>query len=59
MEHLAPSSELPVFADSTDASGGRSEPGEGIGLGALLIVLTPFGLAAWFALGLAAFRVVI
>lgn len=56
METLAPSGELPVHVDATGASECPSEAREGIGLGALLIVLTPFALAAWLAIGLAVSR---
>jgi hypothetical protein len=57
METLAQSRELRARVDSVEASD-ASEAGEGSGLGALLILLSPFALAAWFAIGLAVYRVV-
>jgi hypothetical protein len=58
MEPLASSRELPAYVEPAEAGEGPSEAGEGSGLGALLIMLTPFALAAWFAIGLAVYRVV-
>ena len=58
MEPLAPSREFPVYVDAPAASEGLSEAREDSGLGALLIVLTPFALAAWLAIGLAISRAV-
>ena len=56
MEPLATSRELPAYVEPAEASEGPLEAGEGSGLGALLIMLTPFALAAWFAIGLAVYR---
>jgi hypothetical protein len=58
MEPLASSSELPAYVEPAEASERPLEAGEGSGLGALLIMLTPFALAAWFAIGLVVYRVV-
>jgi hypothetical protein len=58
MEPLASSPELPAYVESAEASEGSSEAGEGNGLGALLMTLTPFALAAWFAIGLAVYRAI-
>lgn len=52
------SRELPAYVESADPKEGPSEAGEGSGLGALLILLTPFALTAWLAIGLAVHRVV-
>lgn len=57
MEPLAYSHELPAYVDpaeATDASGAD----ESSGLGALLVIASPFALAAWLAIGLAAYRLV-
>jgi hypothetical protein len=58
LEPLASSPELPAYVESAEASEGSWEAGEGSGLGALLITLTPFALAAWFAIGLAVHRAI-
>jgi hypothetical protein len=58
MEPLAHSREFPAYFESAEAREGPSETGESGGLGALLIMLTPFALAAWLAIGLAVSRVV-
>ena len=57
MEHLASSSELPASIGLPEATAESRVVGEGIGLGALLVMLTPFALAAWSAIGLAVYRV--
>jgi hypothetical protein len=57
MERLAQSHELRAYVESAEASDG-SEAGGSSRLGALLILLSPFALAAWFAIGLAVYRVV-
>ena len=57
MEGLAHSRELRAHVDSVEASDGL-DAAEGSGLGALLILLSPFALAAWFAIGSAVYRVV-
>lgn len=46
-----------VYVESPEVTGGLDVP-EGIGLGTLLILLSPFALAAWFAIGSAVYRVV-
>ena len=56
MEPLASSSELSAYVGSPKARESPSEADEGTRLGALLVVLTPFALAAWFAIGLAVYR---
>jgi hypothetical protein len=56
MESSAQSHELREYVESGEASDG-SEPGSSR-LGALLVLLLPFALAAWFAIGLAVYRVV-
>jgi hypothetical protein len=50
--------ELPVFFDSVEARESPPEAGEGIGLGALLVMLVPIALAAWFAIGVVVYRVI-
>jgi hypothetical protein len=57
MEPLASSRELPAYIEPAEAGEAPLEAGEGSGLGALLMMLTPFALAAWFAIGLAVYRV--
>jgi hypothetical protein len=56
METSAQFRELRAHVESAEASDGW-EAGDS-GLGALLIILSPFALAAWFAIGLAVYRVV-
>jgi hypothetical protein len=46
-----------AYVESADAAGGRAGAGEGIGLGPVLIVLSPFALAAWVAIGLGMYRI--
>jgi hypothetical protein len=58
MESSAQSHELRAYVESDEASGG-SEAGVSSRLGALLMLLLPFSLAAWFAIGLAVYRAVI
>jgi hypothetical protein len=53
MEPLATSHELPAFGEHVDALDGPAETG---GLGALLVVLSPLALAAWYAIGSAVYR---
>jgi hypothetical protein len=48
--------QLPAHAESAEAAEGFSVLGEGIGLGALLVLLIPVSLAAWAAIGLAVYR---
>jgi hypothetical protein len=50
--------ELPVFFESVDARESPPEAGEGNGLGALVVMLVPFALAAWLAIGVAVYRVI-
>lgn len=47
-----------AYVESTEAAGGPLDAREGIGLGALLILLSPLAIAAWFAIGSAVYRVV-
>jgi hypothetical protein len=57
MEFTASSRERPAYVESAEAR--ESHAGrEGIGLGALLVLLTPVGLAAWLAIGVAVYRAV-
>jgi hypothetical protein len=58
MKPLAPSRELPAYLESAEASAGLPETGEGNRLAALLVMLVPFALAAWFAIGLGIYRYV-
>ena len=58
MEPSAYSSELPAFGEAAEASEYSSEGREGMGLSALLIVLAPFALVAWFAIGIALYKVI-
>lgn len=53
MEPLASFRELPAYGEHADARDGPAETG---GLGGLLVVLSPFGLAVWFAIGSAVYR---
>jgi hypothetical protein len=57
MESSAQSQELRAYVESGEASDG-SEAGGSSRFGALLMLLLPFALAAWFAIGLAVYRVV-
>lgn len=57
MEPLAYSHELPAYVDPAEATD-ASEADEGGGLGALLVIASPFALAAWLAIGLAVYRLV-
>lgn len=56
MEPLAYSRELPAYVDPAEANDCASEADESSGLGALLVVASPFALAAWLAIGLAVYR---
>jgi hypothetical protein len=58
METSAESYAHKAFVESPEATGGHVDAPEGIGLGTLLIVLTPLALAVWFAIGSAVHRVV-
>jgi hypothetical protein len=58
MESLASSHELPASAEPAEARDGTADAGESSGLGGLLIILSPFALAAWLAIGSAVYRVV-
>jgi hypothetical protein len=58
MEPLASSRELPASAEPAETRDGTAEAGESNGLGALLVVASPFALAAWLAIGLAVYRLV-
>jgi hypothetical protein len=57
MEHLASAREHSASFEAPEATEDSQVVGEGIGLGALLVVLMPVALAAWFAIGLMAYRV--
>ena len=57
MEPLASSRELPTYLESAEARDGPSEAGESNGLATLLIILSPFALAAWLAIASAVYRV--
>jgi hypothetical protein len=57
MEFTASSRELPAYVESAEPR--ESHAGrEGIGLGALVVLLAPVGLAAWLAIGVAVYRAV-
>ena len=56
MEPSVSSPTFPAYDESDQASEDPAEVGEGSGLALLLIILTPFALAAWFAIGLAVYR---
>lgn len=58
MEPLASSRELTAYAESAEAHDVPSEAGERGGLAALLVIASPFALAAWVAIGLAVYRLV-
>jgi hypothetical protein len=47
-----------VYVESPEVTGGHLNVPEGIGLGTLLVLLSPLALAAWFAIGSAVYRVV-
>jgi hypothetical protein len=47
-----------AYVESADATDGPAGAREGIGLGAVLVILSPFALAAWVAIGLGVYRVV-
>ena len=55
MEPLAFSSELTAYAEAHDVPSEADERG---GLAALLVIASPFALAAWVAIGLAVYRLV-
>lgn len=59
MEPLAFSRELPAYIEPAEANDGLSEVVVSSGLGALLVIASPFALAAWVAIGLAVYRLVI
>jgi hypothetical protein len=50
--------ELPAYAESAEASDALSEAGESGRLAALLVLASPFALAAWVAVGAAVYRLV-
>jgi hypothetical protein len=58
MEPLADSRVFPAYVESAEAGESPSETGESGRLAALLMVLTPFALAAWLAIGLAVYLAV-
>jgi hypothetical protein len=58
MEPSAQSYASTAYVESTEGSDGSSGVGEGIGLGPLLVILSPFALVAWVAIGLGVYRVV-
>lgn len=58
MEPLAFSSELTAYAEPAEAHDVPSEAGERGALAALLVIASPFALAAWVAIGLAVYRLV-
>jgi hypothetical protein len=57
MAPLASSTELTTYVEPAEATERSSGVAGGIGLGALLILLTPLALAAWSAIGVAIYRV--
>jgi len=59
MEPLASSREPPAYIEPAEANDGLSEAVVSSGLGALLVIASPFALAAWVAIGLAFYRLVI
>jgi hypothetical protein len=58
MEPSAQSYASTAYVESAKAGDGSSDASEGIGLGPLLIILSPFAVAAWVAIGLGVYRVV-
>jgi|Tabmets5t2r1_1033131.scaffolds.fasta_scaffold100978_1 hypothetical protein len=58
MEPSAQSYASTAYVESAEGSDGSSGVREGIGLGPLLVILSPFGLVAWVAIGLGVYRVV-
>jgi hypothetical protein len=59
MEPSAQSYAPMAYVESAEATDGPWDAREGIGLGPLLVLLSPFALAAWVAIGLGVYRVVI
>jgi hypothetical protein len=59
MEPSAQSYAPMAYVESAEATDGPWDARDGIGLGPLLIILSPFALAAWIAIGLGVYRVVI
>jgi hypothetical protein len=57
MEPSAHSCAPMAYAESPEASHGPSVAIQGPGLAPVLILLMPFALAAWVAIGLAVYRV--
>lgn len=57
MEPSASAHELTADAESAEA-GDRSSEAKGPGLGALLVIASPFALAAWVAIGVAVYQAV-
>jgi hypothetical protein len=58
MEPSAQSYAPTAYVESVEEADRPADAREGIGLGALLIILSPFGVAAWVAIGLGVYRVV-
>jgi hypothetical protein len=57
MEPSAQSYAPTAYVESVEEAGRPADAREGIGLGALLIILSPFAVAAWVAIGLGVYRV--
>ena len=58
MEPSAQSYAPTAYVESVEEADRPADVREGIGLGALLIILSPFAVAAWVAIGLGVYRVV-
>lgn len=58
MESLGYSGAPMAYVESAEANDRHSRADEGDGLGAVVIVLTPFALAAWVAIGLVVYRAI-
>jgi hypothetical protein len=58
MDRLASSPELSAYVESAEADDVHSAAGERGGLAVLLVVASPFALAAWVASGVAISRTV-
>ena len=57
MEPSAQSYAPTAYLESAEATDGPWDARDGIGFGALLILLSPLALTAWFAIGSAVYRV--
>jgi hypothetical protein len=58
MEPSAQSYAPTAYVESVEEADRSADAREGIGLGALLIILSPFAVVAWVAIGLGVYRIV-